>query len=545
MRKRKPTSDPQPNADPSAPSETSRRDFLRSGAVGLAAVAAVPGMPAALASAPKTNATVRNLEPQRKLLKGGIVLSLDRSVGDFAKADVLIEGKKIVAVGPNLGATGQMIDATGMIVMPGFINTHHHQYYSPQRAIIADGNLRGDWPQESYGSIAGNIWTTGRIGTATSPIWDLGRSPYDPEDCYIAELIASVNQINQGVTTGIDTSQSSHTPAHTDAMIQGLMDSGRRTLYAYSPGRNDQPGYEHPGTLGDMTKGLGRLVSTYFSSKDQLVTVALNTGFNVANYQLARSLGVPLVQHQGPSAAAAASGLLGPDNEYIHGTSNLTHELWQVIADTGGHISIAPTIEMQMGHGIPPTQTALDHGLLPSLSSDVETNMTPDMFTLMRSAFTLQRMDIHTRARNGETSLPPLLTCYQVIEMATIAGAVCAHVGSKVGTLTPGKEADIIMLDARAPNVAGYNNVPGAIVTLMDPTNVVNVFIAGKAVKRNGKLVGFNTDKLARDVERSRERIFARIKSKPIPVDGLNSAPGYSPTLFGSCCVSDDYDVRP
>jgi cytosine/adenosine deaminase-related metal-dependent hydrolase len=531
---------PQENAE-----GISRRDFLQSSAVGLAAVAAVPGVPATLASAAGAESAVRNLEPQRKLLKGGIVLSLDPKVGDFEKADVLIEGKKIVAVGRNLGAGGQLIDATGMIVMPGFINTHHHQYYSPQRAIIADGNLSGAWPQESYGSIASNIWTTGRIGSATNPIWDLGRSPYDPEDCYIAELIASVNQINQGVTTGIDTSQSSHTPAHTDAMIQGLMDSGRRTLYAYSPGRSDQPGYEHPGTLGDMTRGLGRLKSTYFSSNDQLVTVALNTGFNAANYQLARHLGVPLVQHGGPNAAGAASGLLGPDNEYIHGTG-LADQFWKVIADTGGHISIAPTIEMQMGHGIPPMQKALDFGLLPSLSSDVETNMTPDMFTLMRSAFTLQRMDIHTRIRNGENHVPPLLTCYQVIQMATIAGAVCAHVEHKVGTLTPGKEADIIMLEARgAANTAGFFNAPGAVLTLMDPSNVVNVFIAGKQMKKNGKLVGVNVARLAKDVERSRDRIFARIKSKPIPVDGLNSAPGYSPTMFRSCCVSEDYDVRP
>src|SRR5690606_19607658 len=138
------------------------------------------------------------------------------------------------------------------------------------RAVIADGNLNGAWPQESYQSIAGNIWTTGRIGPANAPIWDLGRSPFDPEDCYISELVASLNQLNQGTTTGIDTSQSSHTPEHTDAMIEGLMASGRRTLYAYSGGRSDQPGYEHP-------QGLTRIKQKYFSSDDQLVTVALNT----------------------------------------------------------------------------------------------------------------------------------------------------------------------------------------------------------------------------------------------------------------------------
>ena len=479
------------------------------------------------------------------LLKGGIVMSLDSQVGNYTSADVLIEGKKIVAVRPNIRASGaQVVDCSGMVVMPGFFNTHHHQFYTPQRSIIADGNIlpTDDWPQEAYNTVASQIWTNGRLTDNGNVIWDLGRSPYDPEDCYLAELIASLNQIDQGVTTGIDTSQSSHTPEYTDAMVEGIMDSGRRTLYAYSQGRADIPGNEYPGTIGDSTRGLGRLKKKYFSSDDQLVTVALNTSFNAANYQLARSMNVPLVQHQFAGPAAIPTGLLGPDNEYIHCTRAMTPDQWKAIADTGGHVSVATTIEMQMGHGIPPIQECLDYGILPSLSSDVETNMTPDMFTIMRSTFTLQRMNIHTRNRNLEANVPPLLTCYQTLQMATIAGARCAHVESKAGTLTPGKEADIIILDARkAINTMGFFNVPGAVVTLMDTSNVKHVMIAGKFKKWNGKLVGVDLDRLAQKIEASQERILRRIKSKPIPVDGLNSAPGYSPTRFGSCCVEHDY----
>ena len=385
----------------------------------------------------------------------------------------------------------------------------------------------------------------GRLTDNGTVIWDLGRSPYDPEDCYLAELIASVNQIDQGVTTGIDTSQSSHTPEYADALIEGILDSGRRTLYSYSQGRADQPGNEYPGTIGDNTKGLGRLKTKYFSSDDQLATVALNTSFNATNYALARSMGVPLLQHQFAGPAAVGSGLLGPDNEYIHCTRAMTPAQWTEIADTGGHVSIATTIEEQMGHGIPPIQDALDYGILPSLSSDVETNMTPSMFTIMRSTFTLQRMNIHTRNRNGEANVPPLLTCYQTLQMGTIAGMRCAHVDNKVGTLTPGKEADIIILEARkAINTMGFFNVPGAVVTLMDSSNVKHVLIAGKFKKWNGKLVGVDIDRLARKIEASQERILARIKSVPIPVDGLNSAPGYSPTPFGSCCVTSDYPTQ-
>jgi cytosine/adenosine deaminase-related metal-dependent hydrolase len=209
------------------------------------------------------------------------------------------------------------------------------------------------------------------------------------------------------------------------------------------------------------------------------------------------------------------------------------------------HISIATAIEMQMGHGTPPFQACLNVGILPSLSADVDTNMTPDMFTIMRSAFTLQRALVHARALAGETNLPPLLTCHQVLKMATIAGAVAAHVDHKVGTLTPGKEADIIMLQARALNTWPLNNAPGSVVTMMDTSNVDTVFIAGKLKKWRGKLVGVHENKLLREIEAARDRVFARIQAVPIPVDGLNSAPGYTPSLVGSCCLSDPYDATP
>jgi 5-methylthioadenosine/S-adenosylhomocysteine deaminase len=170
------------------------------------------------------------------------VLSLDSKVGDFEKADVLIDGTKISAVGPNLAAgNAEVIDCTGAIVMPGFITTHHHQYETLQRSIIPDGLLGGAWPQETYGSVVQNIWTAGRITDPADPskvIWDLGRVPYDPEDLYISEVVTCLSQISEGITMGTDTSQANHSPEHTDAMIQGLMDSGRRMVFDYSSGTN-------------------------------------------------------------------------------------------------------------------------------------------------------------------------------------------------------------------------------------------------------------------------------------------------------------------
>ena len=490
------------------PAQPSRRGVLAAGAaLGGGAVAELFARQVAAAA---TSATLERLkraerDPARRvLLKGGMVLSLDPRVGDFARGDVLIEGKKILGVGPNLTATALVVDAGGMIVMPGFVDTHHHQYETILRGILADGVLgTPNDGKKTYQGVIQGVFT---------PV-------YQPEDAYISELVASLNQLNAGVTTTVDTSQVSHTPAHSDACIAGLKESGRRAVYTYSPGLG--PNTQYP-------KDLLRLKSQYFSSADQLLTLELNAAPNAENWALARQAGVPIICHivgdrSGNFAAIGKAGLMGPDNEYIHCTQ-LDETHWKMIADTGGKVSIAPAIEMQMRHGMPPLQTALDHGIQPSLSVDVECNMTADMFSIMRAAFTLQRALANERALAGEQNLPPLLTCRQVIEMATIGGARAAHLDSKIGTLSPGKEADIIMLAADRINVFPLNNVPGTVVTLMDTSNVETVLVAGKIVKWQGKLIGVDLGRLRRLIEKSRDAVLARAR--------------YTPDLFGTCCAA-------
>ena len=171
---------------------------------------------------------------------------------------------------------------------------------------------------------------------------------------------------------------------------------------------------------------------------------------------------------------------------------------------------------------MPSFQTALGHSIQPSLSVDVECNMTADMFSIMRTTFTLQRALVNERSLAGEQSLPPLTTCREVIEMATIAGARAAHLDRKIGSLTPGKEADIIMLATDRINIFPLNNVPGTIVTLMDTSNVENVFVAGKVMKWHGKLVGIDLNRVRRMIEKSRDAVLARA--------------GYSADPFGTCC---------
>jgi 5-methylthioadenosine/S-adenosylhomocysteine deaminase len=205
----------------------------------------------------------------------------------------------------------------------------------------------------------------------------------------------------------------------------------------------------------------------------------------------------------------ARAGLLRPGDEYIH-CLHFPADTWRLIKDTGGHVSLSPPIEMTMGHGTPAIQDALDNGVRPSLSSDHAVTLSSDFFTLMRATAVAQRYFVLQRGRNGEQNLPPLLTCRELLEFATIEGARCANLDSKVGTLTPGKEADIVMLRADRIDVWPLNNAPGAVVNLMNPSHVEGVFIGGKVKKWRGGLVGVDEQRIRRLMQEARDGVVRR-----------------------------------
>lgn len=423
----------------------------------------------------------------RTLVRGGCVLSLDPKVGDFEAADVLIEGARIAQVGPKLPATGaDVVDASNMIVMPGFVDTHRHMWQGVLRNILPNG-LLSDYSRDITGT---------------------ARSVFRPEDARIGDLVSALGALNAGVTTVLDWSHIGNSPEHTDAAIEGLRQSGIRAVYAAGAGAG--PGSRLPGDIR-------RLRKEHFASSDQLLTLALATGQSPSDWSLARDVGALISLHVSGSLGAERA-LMGPDVTYIHCTG-LAADAWKRIADSGGHVSIAAPIEMEMGHGIPPIQEALDHGIRPSLSVDVETQMPGEFFTQMRTVFTLQRMQALARQRAGEAKPPRLLTTREVIEFATIHGARANRLDGKIGTLTPGKEADIILLRRDTINVLPLNNVYGAIVQAMDTSNVDTVLVAGQMKKRAGQLVGVDLARIRQQAEASRDYVISKT--------------GWKQTLFG------------
>jgi 5-methylthioadenosine/S-adenosylhomocysteine deaminase len=240
--------------DASAAGELSRRNFLKSTTAGLVA-GAIAGE-----SVTGTALAADVQRGRRLLLKGGVVLSLDPSIGDFETADVLIEGSKIVAVRPNIQASAAVIDASNMIVMPGFVDTHRH---------IWEGILR-------------NILPNGMLSDYQRDITGAARAVYRPEDAYAGNLVSALGAINAGITTLLDWSHIGNSPEHTDAAIEALRDAGIRAVYAYGAGA--------AGPANQYPQDIRRLRAQSFASDDQLLTLAMAAGINADHWAVAREV---------------------------------------------------------------------------------------------------------------------------------------------------------------------------------------------------------------------------------------------------------------
>jgi cytosine/adenosine deaminase-related metal-dependent hydrolase len=516
---------------------TSRRDFLKgTAAAGLAAGAMGLFGSSAEAQGHNVNPPPHTGEPDRRyVIRNGYVMTMEpgtpganSSFGEFIEGDVLVEGKTIKAIGTNLNARNATeIDASGKVVMPGFIDTHHHQAWTAIRSAIPDSILIDDGTgtasaEQNYFAhvLAGPTGTTGFA------------RHYRPQDVYTSELFGGLSQLDAGVTTVLDISQIHHSQQHSDAAIQALRDTGRRAMLGYFESAGNVSGNQYP---QDATRLAGIL------SSDDLVgfimggEVYLGEPTYSAAWKIGRELKVQIAAHiLSPfgirpildELAAGTGGVnndigLGPDNVFIHMTG-MSDNGWNGVKNRGAHVSISFPIEMNMRHGMPPIIKMQQLGLEPSLSTDVETNMSADFFTQMRSAMTMQRLVINQAVLDtGDfvtfptgtwpafpANRPPLLNARDVLRFATVNGAKGLRLDRKVGSLSPGKEADILILDATSINVAPLNHVPGAVVTLMDRTNVETVIVAGKIRKWKGQLLDVNLSRLRSQLEASRDFLF-------------------------------------
>ncbi|MGW1989242.1 amidohydrolase family protein [Embleya sp. NPDC001921] len=412
-------------------------------------------------TAPATHTPTHS--PDRLLLRGGTVVDTDPHVTARPNTDVLIEHGTIVAVGSGLSAEGaEVVDARERIVLPGFVDTHRHVWQSVLRAVAVDSDL-GDY----LGLVLGRLSPAMR-----------------PEDVYTGNLVGALECLDSGITTVQDFSHVQHRAEHGDAAVGGLRAAGIRAVFGYGHPPFD-PAARDPRLVRDLRERL-------FADDDELVTLALAPGgpsytpIDVVeeDWRLAAELHIPLAVHVGsgpvaqrPIEALRDRGLLNARTLYIHGNSLPDDEL-AMIADSGGALSIAPHIEAQMGHGAPMINRSHAVGLVTGLGVDVVTSGPGDMFSLLRAAL------LTSQLADG-----PRLFAADMLRMATIGGAAALGLADRIGSLAVGKRADVVLLRADAVNLVGAtHDIAGAVVASAHPGNVDTVLVAGRTVKRAGRL---------------------------------------------------------
>ncbi|MEI7805664.1 MAG: amidohydrolase family protein [Hyphomicrobiales bacterium] len=449
----------------------------------------------------------------RILIKGGSIISMDAGIKDLPRGDVLVENGRIAAVAPSLSAdNAEIIDASGMIVLPGLINAHVHTWQSALRGIAGDWTV-AKYMQSMHGGLAGH---------------------YRPDDIYIANLMGALNQLNSGSTTLVDWCHSNRTPEHTDAAIAGLTDSGARALFLHgSPKPDPKPGQKHFSEVPMPRVEIERLRKGRFASDQGLVTFGLailGPYYSVrevsrADAMLAREFDLIASMHVGGGKPMQPDGfevllkenLVGDNFNIVHG-NDMKHEVIRAVAGKGGQFTVTAEVELQMGYGDPLTGVLQACGSPVSIGSDVEPAARGDMFSAMRMTMQYERhrRTLEILAEKGSRPLPMPVTCRQALEWVTINGAKMARIEDRVGSLTPGKQADVLLLRAGDLNMFPVVDPVASVVMQAGVANVDTVLVAGRVVKRNGKLLYAGLEEKKAALQKSGERILTDFGLLPL-----------------------------
>jgi cytosine/adenosine deaminase-related metal-dependent hydrolase len=435
----------------------------------------------------------------RVLLRGATVLTMDPQLGDLAAGDVLVNGAVIEAVGPDLGTRAQdpdliVLDLPGMIVLPGLVDGHRHCWQNQLRRLICDADI-DEYIAMTHGSTALH---------------------YRPADMFAGDLVSLLGAIDAGVTCVLDFSHNSRSPEHSDAVFEAYRESGARTVHVSAPPNAGQ-------WAGQFPEDMLRLRSEHCAGASPLATVRMGIDLRRVRpaadlMSFAREHGIAITFDgvMGPPSSAEVEelglkGALGPDVTLVHCT-DMSDVAWRCIADSGAHVTLAPTSDQQLGlaDGVPPVQRALDFGVRPSLSVDVEISLSSDMFAQMRCVLLTQRMHATQRRYRGDVSAPGFISHRDVLEFATVQGAADVGLGDRIGTLTPGKQADIVAIRAEDVNNLPLNNAIGTVVQGADTRNVDTVLIGGQVRKWCGELVGVDLRRVRALAYESRDYLAAR-----------------------------------
>lgn len=424
----------------------------------------------------------------RKLIKAGWVVSLDSRIGDLEAGDILIEDDKIIDVGHGIDAEdAEIVDAKGMIVMPGLVNAHIHLWQSGFRGMGVEW-VGADYFRDMHGNMA---------------------THFTAEDYYLGTLAGAVKQLNTGVTTVFEWSHGLRDLEMAERAVDALEESGIRAVFGHGtakppnkPGETPHSHIPHPRDRVDALRG-GRL-----GSDDNLVTLALailgaeyaTWDVAVKDHELARELDLLCSAHvwscfnpapgepDAPYPELARMGLMGPKHNLVH-ANFITDDHLKAVLDTGSSISSTVMVETRGHWEEPLTGRVRDLGHMPSLGNDTAMLVSDDFWTEMKAALICLRHREQHQNRGKPAFTSAAVRSREALEWATIGGAKALCMDHKIGSLTPGKQADLVLLNAGGVNLAPIMDPLFSITDQASAADVDSVMIAGEFKKRDGHLV--------------------------------------------------------
>ena len=438
------------------------------------------------------------------LIKNATVVTMDDALGVLHNCDILIEGDVIAKIGTTITSNdAELIDATTSIVCPGFIDTHRHTWQTQLRTVCTDDSLADYFAH---------------IRNTLAPC-------YTADDVYWGNYVGALESLNAGITYLVDHSHVNITPDHADAAVRGLRDAGIRGTYCYGTFENPP----HPTIKVDIPTGdwrrddARRIREKYFSEPGLLrfglapKEVEMMEITDIAeDIRFAREIGAELItghiavgRREGGRRTLkelSSTGALSSDILLSHG-SGLTDEELTIIHDHKISLSTTPETELQMGMGHPVAFRAKEHGCTASLGMDIVSNVPVDMFAQMRLLLQAQRQ--HDFDKFGRSAQLKGKTA-DVLHMATIGGAEAVNLQSEIGSISVGKKADLIIISTKDIGMTPWKDPLGLIVLYAHPSHVDTVFVGGKVMKRDGKLIGVNWEEVRANLVKSSEAIFQR-----------------------------------
>lgn len=479
---------------------------------------------------------------KKTLIKNAMLATMDPATSDLAVGDILIGDDRIVRVAPGIEADdAEVIDATGMVASPGFVDTHRHTWQALLRGVGID------WSLFQY---VVNMRTMYSVC-------------YGPDDAYLGNYYGALEAINAGVTTLMDHSHLQITEEHSDALVTGLKDANIRAIFGYgvyrnpkyTPGEDIDPSSiiaEIAGPIEDFHRGNAmRVREKHFPSNDGLLRfgIASSEFFTFGSMdpvleELAWSrtleparitfhAAIGLNDDVNIIESLSKAGALGDDLLLSHGNC-LTDSDLALLAREGGWVSTTPDTELQMAGTFPVLERVVQSGRMPSLGVDIVSGFPGDMFTQMRLMLQALRFRENELTHPGGLPSSGRYPAADMLKYATLGGATCMGLEDEIGSLTPGKKADIVLTRLDTVNTASLRDPVAALVFFANPSDVQYVWVDGVARKRAGELVGESWASIEKRVQKARDGIderFARIDGTAMrrawePVWGL--APGAS-----------------